>query len=107
MCDCHGRDWHLINKPDCGPLCNFGVWEPRYPRQKPVDKFVDNHEFTAFNCYALSFELAAKALAEHPEAQYDEAMQYDICHEHGVFLDQCTEDELAHLFNLANEFMGV
>ena len=90
----------------CGPLCNFGVWEPRNPQQKPENTFFGNHEFTAFNGYASSFELAARALAMHPEAQYDKAMQYDICREFGVFLDQCTDDELTHLFSLANEFMG-
>lgn len=79
--------------------CRFDLWGPENPHTK-----IQN---TTFSQYALSFELAARALANHPEAQDDESMQFTICREYGVFLDQCTEDELNHLFNLANEFMGV
>lgn len=95
-------------------LCGHGpfeiqkLWAPGPPDTKPwLGCTRDEGHNTLFDAYAQKFYHAAIALAEHPEAQYDEAMQYSICREFGVFLDQCTDDELSHLFNLANEFMGV
>lgn len=50
-----------------------------------------------FNQYAGSFELAARELIRHPEAQYDAALQYAICAKYGILLDNITDDEVHYL----------
>lgn len=51
----------------------------------------------SFNCYASSFELAAREFAKHPEAQNDESLQYAICRRYGIFLERLTDDEISEL----------
>lgn len=120
-CSRHNHEEHWEPVQDChSSHCDFDIWGPEYLNHRdnvrehrpgfsnPLPgEHRDKLHNMAFSQYADSFELAAQALAEHPEAQDDETMQYKICSEFGVFLDQCTENELNHLFNLANEFMGV
>lgn len=61
---------------------------------------------TPFNCYALSFELAARELARHPETNNDFPSQYEICRKYGVFLDSLTNDEKKHLESLVEDFLN-
>lgn len=61
---------------------------------------------TVFNQYALAFEQAARALADYPEAQYDDAVLRQVCRDHGLIIEDCSPGEVAHLFSLADEFMG-
>lgn len=51
----------------------------------------------SFNCYALSFELAARELANRPEAQDNESLQNEICRKYGIALDTLTDSEISEL----------
>ena len=62
--------------------------------------------FDSFNCYALSFEQAARALAAYPESNGNPELQYEICKEYGVFLDELTSSEINHLTSLVEELIN-
>lgn len=52
------------------------------------------------------YELAAQALAAHPEMEGDIKQQTTLCRQYGIFFDRMTDDELSWLYNLANQYMG-
>ena len=51
-----------------------------------------------------AFDSAAKSLAAADVRNYD--AQYAICAEYGIFLDQCTDDEIKYLESLTSEYIG-
>lgn len=85
-------------RPSCGPVdvtkydhsghCYFDLWAP--------EGYVGRWN-RAFSAYAGSFELAARELAAHPEAQDDADLQDAICRKYGIFLDNITDDEAKEL----------
>ena len=82
-------------RPECEDHCTFDLWAPEGHR--------DTWN-TAFSIYASNFELAARDLAKHPEAQDDEDMQDAICRKYGIFLDQITDDEAEELSRMVESF---
>lgn len=54
--------------------------------------------------YIHSKIAAAQELANRPEAQDDESLQYEICRKHGVFLDCMTDDEFSEFERLVQEY---
>ena len=54
----------------------------------------------------MMYEMAARALATHEEAENDIELQKELCRRYGVIFEEMTDDELLYLYSLANEFMG-
>lgn len=77
--------------------CRFDLWAP----EEHKDTY--NRAFTA---YVGAFELAARALAKYPEAQYDATLQDAICRRYGIFLDNITDDEAEMLSRMVEEYAG-
>lgn len=78
--------------------CIFDLWSPV---DDPHECAIENRAFTA---YTGSFELAARELARHPEAQNDEHLQDAICRRYGIFLDNITDDEAEMLSRMIEEY---
>lgn len=57
-----------------------------------------------FIAYTGSFELAARELADRPEAQGNEELQRNICRKYGILLDNITEDEASMLSSMVENY---
>lgn len=51
-----------------------------------------------------AFDMAARSLAASGVTDY--GTQCAICAQYGVFLDQCTDDEIKYLESLTSEYIG-
>lgn len=52
------------------------------------------------------YELAAMALASHPEVECSIECQAALCRQYGVFFEEMTDDEFDYLYSLTNKYMG-
>lgn len=59
---------------------------------------------TTFSIYTGSFELAARELASKPWIINDPSQQAQICAKYGIFLDNITDDEIAMLSRMVEEY---
>lgn len=59
---------------------------------------------TTFSIYTGSFELAARDLASKPWVINDPSQQAQICAKYGIFLDNITDDEIAMLSRMVEEY---
>lgn len=59
---------------------------------------------TTFSIYTGSFELAARELASKPWVINDPSQQAQICAKYGIFLDNITDDEIAMLSRMVEEY---
>lgn len=59
---------------------------------------------TTFSIYTGSFELAARELASKPWVINDPSQQAQICAKYGIFLDNTTDDEIAMLSRMVEEY---
>lgn len=57
--------------------------------------------------YFFSLDAAAKELAHTPAAQDDPNLQDAICRKYGVFLDCITDDEIAYLKSLIENYAKI